>query len=76
MDNTYVQLKIDTKIRSIKYVKDTRKSVYPMLGGCIQHDMTKSMRLYIYVKGHYMRSVSSSEYIRMNHITLKVKNNI
>ena len=33
MDNTYVQLKIDTKIRSIKDVKDTRKGVYPTLGG-------------------------------------------
>ena len=33
MDNTYVQLKIDTKIRSIKDVKYTKKSVYPTLGG-------------------------------------------
>ena len=35
MDNTYVQLKIDTKIRPIKDVKDKRKSVYPTLGGYI-----------------------------------------
>ena len=35
MDNTYVQIKIDTKLRSIKDVKETRKSVYPMLGGYI-----------------------------------------
>ena len=33
MDNIYVQHRIDTKIRSIKDVKDTRKSVYPTLGG-------------------------------------------
>ena len=32
MDNTYVQHKIDTKIRSIKDVKDMRNSVYPKLG--------------------------------------------
>ena len=31
MDNTYVQLKIDTKIRSIKDARDMRKSVYTRL---------------------------------------------
>ena len=35
MDNTSVKLKIDTKINSIKDVKDTRKSVYTRLGGYI-----------------------------------------
>ena len=33
MDNNYLKHKIDTKIRSIKDIKDTRKSVYTMLGG-------------------------------------------
>ena len=33
MYNTYVQHKIDIKIRSIKDVKDMSKIVYPTLGG-------------------------------------------
>ena len=75
MDNTYVQLKIDTQIRSIKDVKDTRKSVYPMLGGYITGYYQIYEVIYFCTMALY-EIVSRSESPRINNIILKFQNNI